>query len=155
MSTDNAYPNNELTDLIDGQRQDTSSWQNKQNHSPNSNLNPGSVHADETMPDVDRTMEEQVTAKVFTSDVENIEGAKVLLASGDFHVVGEVTTDAEEGFAVEWRTGRKSIEKKANYDLIVVAVEEPEFGCTKCGEKFKGWDSDSLCQDCAGGPVEE
>lgn len=138
MPTDNAYPNNELTHLIDDQRDDTSAWQNQQNHSPNPNLNPDSLNADETMPDVERNMETEVTAKVFVSDINNIEGGKVLLASDDFQVIGKIVTDAEDGFAVEWRTGRKSIEKKSNYDLVVVASEEEDGDsysrCPACGD---------------------
>lgn len=124
MPTDNAYPNSELESIINDQREDTSTWQNAQNHSPNPNLNPDSVKADDDMPDVERTMEAEVTAKVFANNLDNIEGSKVLLSSGEFHVIGEVVYDAEDGFAVDWRTGRKSIEKKANYELVV--VEGPE-----------------------------
>lgn len=124
--SDNAYPNKELETLVQDQRQDTSQWQNDQNHSPNPNLNPSSMEADDHMPSVERGMEAEVTAKVFVEDPENIEGGKVLLASGDFQVVGQVLVDAEDGFAVSWRTGRTSIEKKANYELVVVEGSEDE-----------------------------
>lgn len=149
--SDKAYPNNELIKLIEDQRRDTSDWQNTENHSPNPNIDPYSLDVDDDMPGVDRTMETQVTAKVFVSNIDNIEGGKVLLSSGDFHVVGKVVVDAEDAFSVEWRTGRNSIEKKANYDLVVVANEdEAQFGCRKCGEGFPQWTEDSLCENCAG-----
>lgn len=126
MSTDNAHPNGELTELIEQQRKDTSDWQNAENHSPNSNLIPEGHHAEEELPSVDRFMEESVTAKVFVEDPNSIEGGKVLLASGPYNVVGELIADAEDAFAVQWRTGRKSIEKKANYELVVVEPAEEE-----------------------------
>ena len=130
-ASDNAYPNEELTGLIDQQRVDTSRWQDSQNHSPNPNVNPAELHGTSDVPPVDRTSETsvnsatdreggEVVAKVFTGSEDIIEGAKVLLSDGEFQVVGKVVTDAEDGFAVEWRTGRKSIEKKANYELVIV-----------------------------------
>lgn len=129
-SSDNAHPNGELVDLIKQQREDTSNWQNAENHSPNGNLNPASLEADDDMPGEDRTMETTVVSKVFVTDINNIEGGKVLLAADEYQVIGKVITDAEDGFAVEWRTGRKSIEKKANYDLVVVAEKSDK--CEKC-----------------------
>lgn len=126
-SSDNAYPNGELTGLIQQQREDTSLWQNTQNHSPNPNINPAELHADSNVPAVDRApevaMSNTIVAKVFTGADEKIEGAKVLLQDGEYQVVGKVELEAEDGFLVEWRTGRKSIEKKANYELVVVAAE--------------------------------
>lgn len=123
VASDNAHPNGELTELIEQQRKDTSDWQNAENHSPNSNLIPEGHHAEEELPSVDRFMEDSVTAKVFVEDPNDIEGGKVLLASGPYNVVGELVADAEDAFAVQWRTGRKSIEKKANYELVVVSAE--------------------------------
>lgn len=173
--TDNAYPNGELRSLIDQQRADTSRWQNGENHSPNPNVDPNSLSGNSEMPDVERISEtsvesgpkvEKFVAKVFTSSENNIEGAKVLLQDGEFHVVGNVALEAEDGFVVEWRTGRKSIEKKAHYELVVVAAEDdecpkhpgqPKVGCEGCEayEEFKRQDRpDPLDDDSIYGPSE-
>lgn len=101
-ASDNAYPDNELINMIQEQREDTSEWQNQENHSPNSN-NPSTI-----------------VARVFLNHDEQVEGSKVLLQKDDQQIIGKIVVDAEDGFMVQWRTGQKSIEKKANYELIIV-----------------------------------
>jgi hypothetical protein len=69
-----------------------------------------------------------VVAKVFVSKTAGREeGGKVLLGtSQDDYTLGEVVAVTDQKFWVEWRDGEDSIEKKADYQLIVRDDENDE-----------------------------
>ena len=78
--------------------------------------------------DAIRSASVDVVAKVFVSKTAGREeGGKVLLGtSQDDYTLGEVVAVTDQKFWVEWRDGEDSIEKKADYQLIVRDDENDE-----------------------------
>jgi hypothetical protein len=133
------YPNGELLALEEQKRKDTATWEDAQNRSPMDNENPAqpagfAVPAPSGGPipgqgaDAIRSASVDVVAKVFVSKTAGREeGGKVLLGtSQDDYTLGEVVAVTDQKFWVEWRDGEDSIEKKADYQLIVRDDENDE-----------------------------
>lgn len=128
-----AHPGGELEALEQEKRRDTAQWIDEQNRSPQDNVNPaqppGFAVPEPTggpIPgqgaDANPPMGPSgIVAKVFASKTAGtVTGAKVLLGtSQDNHLLGEVRAVSGEQFWVAWRDGEDSIEKKADYELII------------------------------------
>jgi hypothetical protein len=133
------YPNGELLALEEQKRKDTATWEDAQNRSPMDNENPAqpagfAVPAPSGGPilgqgaDAIRSASVDVVAKVFVSKTAGREeGGKVLLGtSQDDYALGEIIAVTDQKFWVAWRDGEDSIEKKADYQLIVRDDENDE-----------------------------
>lgn len=126
-----AHPGGELEALEQSKRQDTAQWEDSQNRSPMDNVNPAqppgfAVPEPSQGPIPGQGADAHpptgpVVAKVFASKTAGtVTGAKVLLGSSqDNHLLGEVVAVVGDRFWVEWRDGADSIEKKADYELII------------------------------------
>lgn len=136
------YSPGELQQLEEQKRRDTAKWIDEQNRSPIDNENPAQpggwgvppasnapIHA--AVEPVEPVVEEEpveVVAKVFVSKTAGtITGGKVLLGtSQENHSIGEIKAVVGDQFWVNWRDGKESIEKKADYELVIRDDEEQD-----------------------------
>lgn len=133
-----AHPNGELLALEEQKRRDTATWEDSQNRSPMDLENPaqpagfavpaptGGPIMGQGADAITASTEPEMVAKVFVAKTAGREeGGKVLLGtSQEDYQLGEVIAVTDEKFWVNWRDGEDSIEKKADYTLIVRDDEE-------------------------------
>lgn len=133
----NAYPGGELQGLVQQQRSDTAQWEDAQNRSPMDNINPAQPPgfavpaptmgpipgqgADAIAPEL---AGEAIVARVqVAKTASTVRGGRVTLAGGNQVYSGEVVNANDDSFWVAWSDGSETIEKKANFDLIIVDDE--------------------------------
>lgn len=124
----NAYPGGELQGLVQQQRSDTAQWEDAQNRSPMDNINPaqppGFAVPAPTMGPIPGQGADAIMARVSVPKTANtVRGGLVTLAGANQVYSGQVINANDDSFWVAWSDGSETIEKKANFDLIIVDDE--------------------------------
>lgn len=140
----NAHPNGELQGLVMQQRADTAQWEDAQNRSPMDNVNPAQPPgfavpaptmgpipgqgADGLPAPADANtagIVPSIMARVrVAKTASTVRGGLVTLAGPDAVYTGEVVNANDDSFWVSWNDGSETIEKKANFDLVIVDDED-------------------------------
>lgn len=66
----------------------------------------------------------KMTAKVI-QEGDSVESSRVELSNGKTTVKGKVATESHDEFLVSWEDGSRSVENKSDYELVVIAQENP------------------------------
>lgn len=125
----NAHPDGELEALVMQQRADTAQWEDAQNRSPMDNVNPaqppGFAVPAPSMGPIPGQGADAIVARVRVSKTAStVRGGQVTLAGNDDVYSGTVVNANDDSFWVSWNDGTETIEKKANFDLIIVDDED-------------------------------
>lgn len=153
----NAHPNGELMAIEMEKRNETAAWEDAQNRAPIDGENPAQPAGFAVPPASGAPIPGQgadglmMAARVYANDVSGTNG-RVELENGNLRVAGKILAADDENFIVEWEDDRRTVESKADYDLIikaslnVTASEE----CARCGSKFdRPGEPGSVCENCA------
>ena len=122
----NAYPGGELMAIEQEKRGETAQWEDAQNRPPVDAENPAQPAGFAVPPATGGPIPGQgadamqVAARVYADDITGEKGL-VELSKGNVRVAGKVLAADDETMIVEWEDERRTVESKADYDLVITS----------------------------------
>lgn len=146
----NAYPGGELMAIEMEKRNETAAWEDAQNRQPIDAENPAQPAGFAVPPATGGPIPGQgadglmMAANVYANDVTG-ENGLVELSKGNLRIAGKVLASDDDSFIVEWEDERRTVERKADYDLVITAAGSTQ--CENCGTDTE--DGSMRCNNCS------